>query len=383
MYPALNEIHSEIRNSVRKLVQAEISPITLDAELGQADLRRVFERFGDAGYLCAHFPKEAGGPGADLRSTVIIAEEIGRVSSGIGSALMVHSTVGTQALLDFGTEAQKQHYLAPAIAGKKIAAFALTEPNVGSDARNIETRASPVKDGYLLNGSKVFISNGTIAEFYTVVARIEGDRARPAESDGLGLFLVDRGTPGFTVVRAIPTLGNRACKVAELSFQDCFVSVSHRLGPATGAWPILRRNLGYGRVIVAARAVGLAQASFDLCLEYVNTRKQFGRKLADFQMTKAKLADMYVRLEATRLMTYNAAWLADNDLPYHTQASTAKLHASETAVDLSGQAVQILGAYGYSEEYPAARLMRDAKVMTIGEGTSEIQRLIIANSIGC
>jgi len=372
------EVHQIFATSVRHFAEREIAPLVEEAEVREEFPVELFPKMGELGYLCIMCPEEYGSAGADRISECLLTEELGRVCLGIASGFLSHSSVSTAVIHHFGSEAQKQKYLVPSIRGERIAAFALTEPNAGSDAASIEATARRVANGYILNGSKTLITNGTIADYVVVAAYLDKSKG----SKGIGIFLVDKGLPGFAEPRKLHKFGMLSADLGELFFEDCLLPVESLVGEEEGGFERIMQVLNSGRMVVGARAVGLAQAAYEAALKYAQERVQFGRPIGKFQAIAFKLADMITELEAARLLVYRAAWLYDQGRPCIKEASMAKLFATEMAVRVSGEALQIHGGYGYMRDSPVQRYFRDAKFGTVVEGTSEIQRLIISRRIG-
>ncbi len=372
------EAHRILATSVRDFAEREIAPLVGEAEAKEEFPVELFPRMGTLGYLCIMCPEEYGGAGADRVSECILMEELGRVCLGIASGFLSHSSVSTAVILHFGTEEQKRRYLVPAVRGERIAAFGLTEPNAGSDAASIQSTAKRVSHGYLLSGSKTLITNATISDFVVVAAYLD----RSKGSRGIAIFLADKGTPGFTEPRKLHKFGLLSADLGELFFEDCLLPRDSLVGEEEGGFAKIMEVLNSGRMVVGARALGLAQAAYEAALGYAQGRVQFGRPIGKFQAIAFKLADMLTELEAARLLVYRAAWLYDQGRPCIKEASMAKLFATEMAVRVSGEALQIHGGYGYMKDSPVQRYFRDAKFGTVVEGTSEIQRLIISRRIG-
>jgi len=372
------EVHQIFATSVRHFAEREIAPLVEEAEVREEFPVELFPKMGELGYLCIMCPEEYGSAGADRISECLLTEELGRVCLGIASGFLSHSSVSTAVIHHFGSEAQKQKYLVPSIRGERIAAFALTEPNAGSDAASIEATARRMANGYLLNGTKTLITNGTIADYVVVAAYLDKSKG----SKGIGIFLVDKGLPGFAEPRKLHKFGMLSADLGELFFEDCLLPVESLVGEEEGGFERIMQVLNSGRMVVGARAVGLAQAAYEAALKYAQERVQFGRPIGKFQAIAFKLADMITELEAARLLVYRAAWLYDQGRPCIKEASMAKLSATEMAVRVSGEALQIHGGYGYMRDSPVQRYFRDAKFGTVVEGTSEIQRLIISRRIG-
>jgi len=372
------EAHRIFATSVRHFAEREIAPLVEEAEAREEFPVELFPYMGKLGYLCIMCPEEYGGAAADRVSECILMEELGRVCLGIASGFLSHSSVSTAVILHFGTEEQKRSYLVPAIKGERIAAFGLTEPNAGSDAAAIESTAKRVGDGYLLNGSKTLITNATISDFVVVAAYIDKSKG----SRGIAIFVVDKGTPGFAEPRKLHKFGLLSADLGELFFEDCRLPRGSLVGGEEGGFAKIMEVLNSGRMVVGARAVGLAQAAYEAALKYAQERVQFGKPIGKFQAIAFNLADMLTELEAARLLVYRAAWLYDQGRPCIKEASMAKLFATEMAVQVSGAALHIHGGYGFMRDSPVQRYFRDAKFGTVVEGTSEIQRLIISRRIG-
>ncbi|HAI21065.1 MAG TPA: acyl-CoA dehydrogenase [Clostridiales bacterium UBA8153] len=375
----LTEEHRLIRRTVREFVDREVLPYAAGWEEEGSLPERVFGVMKELDLFGLPFPEAYGGVGSDYLAYILAVEEIGRASGSLGLTYAAHVSLGAAAFHHFGSEEQKRRWLVPCARGEVLAAFALTEPDAGSDAGGIQTAA--VRDGceWVINGTKCFITNGSLAG-YVVIAAIT-DREKGIR--GISNLVVPAGTPGFHIGPGYRKLGLRASDTVELVFEDCRVPVDHLLGsPGDGLRQSLR-VLDGGRISIAALSTGIAQACLDASLIYARERVQFGRSISGFQAIQFKLADMATEVDLARLAAWRAAWLKDHHRPYTREAAMAKLFASEACVRAALEAVQIHGGYGYTEEYPVARYLRDAKLMTIGEGTSEIQRLVIARQLGC
>ena len=368
----------EFRRSVAAFCEREIVPIA-----GECDKRgefplHLFTTLGRLGWLGVKFPVEWGGAGEGNVTYAILAEELGRASAGIALGFYVHVALALTAISVFGTQAQKERYLRPGIAGEKIGAWSFAEPGAGSDPGSIACRAEKTAKGYRITGTKMFTTNGPFADFIVLTAS-----TAPGQGvKGLSLFLVDHGLPGFTVGRRIETMGMRASQTAELIFEGCEVAANALLGEENRGAMTAMQTLTLGRITAAAYAGGTGRAALEATLAYVKQRRQFGQPVGKFQGVQWMLADMATALEAARLLTYQAAWLADAGLPHIKEASMAKLFATETATRLANDALQLHGGYGYVTESPIQRLYRDVKLFEIGEGTSQIHRNIIARQLG-
>jgi alkylation response protein AidB-like acyl-CoA dehydrogenase len=375
--PFFQEEHYIFKEQIRRFCEKEIAPLVDEAERTQTFPRHLFRRMGELGYLCIRYPEKYGGGGADKITEVILREELSRVCQGIASSLSGHSHLATFPLYRMGTEAQKQEYLVPAIKGEKIGSFALTEPDAGSDTKSIKSTAAREGDHYVLRGSKTFITNAPIADYLLAAAYTNRDKGY----HGISLFIVDKDTPGMTISK-LDKEGIRSSDTAEVAFDDCRIPADHLLGEKEGNFNLIMETLSEGRISVSANMVGVAQAAYEASLRYAQQRVQFGKPIGKFQAIAHKLADMATNIRAARLMVLSAAHLLDLGKPCTLEASACKLFASETAVKVARDAIQIHGGYGIMAEYPVFRYLRDALVYTIGEGTSEIQRNIIAKEIG-
>lgn len=368
----------EFRRSVAAFCDREIVPIAGDCDARGEFPLHLFKTLGRLGWLGVKFPTEWGGAGEGSVTYAILAEELGRASAGIALGFYVHVALALTAISVFGTQGQKERYLRPGIAGEKIGAWSFAEPGAGSDPGSIACRAEKTATGYRISGTKMFTTNGPFADFVVLTASsAPGQGVR-----GLSLFLVDRGLPGFTVARRIETMGMRASQTAELSFDGCEVPAGALLGEENRGAMTAMQTLTAGRITAAAYAVGTGRAALEATLAYVKQRQQFGQPIGQFQGVQWMLADMATALEAARLLTYQAAWLADAGLPHIKEASMAKLFATEAATRLANDALQLHGGYGYVLESPIQRLYRDVKLFEIGEGTSQIHRNIIARQLG-
>lgn len=339
----------------------------------------LFKQLGDLGLMGMLAPEQYGGMDAGLVAYVAAMEEIGRADQSVAAAWNAHSTIASLPLVLFGTEDQKDRWLRPLATGTHLAAFALTEPGAGSDAAGITTKATKVDGGWLINGAKMFITNaGTDMTLGVTVLAQTGERADRRQHGG---FFVPRDTPGFEMGQSLRKLGWHALDTRELYFSDCFVADDHLIGDSENGLAQFLDALDPGRISVATLGLSLAQAALELATEYAAGRSQFGRPIASFQAISHKLADMATQVETARWLIYRAAWLADSGLPYRKEAAMAKLHASEVANRVASDAVQIHGGYGWMVESPVARFFADAKILEIGEGTSEIQRTVIAREV--
>ncbi|HDD24024.1 MAG TPA: acyl-CoA dehydrogenase [Chloroflexi bacterium] len=374
-----NEEHRMIRRMVREFAEKEIAPRAEEIDATDSFPNDLFHRMGELGIIGLPFPEEYGGSGGDYTSLVIALEEIARVSGAMAITLDAQTSLYCEPIYLFGNEEQKRKYLVPAAQGKKIGAFGLTEPQAGSDAGATRTRAVRDGDEWVINGQKIFITNGSIADFVVITARTDPDPA--SGTRGISAFIVERGTPGFQPGRDEKKMGLKGSVTSELFFDDCRVPAENLLGKENEGFKQFLTTLDAGRVAIAAMAVGLAQGAFDRAAAYAQERVQFGRPIARFQAIQWMIADMATEIEAARLMVHRAAWLRTTGKRFTKEAAMAKLFATETSERVCYQAIQIHGGYGYMQEYEVERMYRDQRLCAIGEGTNQIQRLIIARQI--
>lgn len=373
----LSEEHKIFQRTVAQFARKEIAPIGEEHDEKEEYPRWIYNRAGELGFLGIPYPERYGGTGPDTIALSIFTEETTKADAGIAMGLVVQNTVGTSPVYNFGSEEIKQRYLVPSIKGEYVGSFALTEPNVGSDAASVEMTAKEDGDGYILNGAKVFVSNGMTANFATVAARTEKGKGH----QGITLFLVETESRGFSR-KGVKKLGIRAQDIAEFTFEDCRVPKENMLGENGKGFYHLMATVQDTRIIVGAASVGLARAAFEKALTYAKERQQFGQPIGKFQGIQFKLADMAVEIETASLLVFKASWLNDKGVNCIKEASMAKLYASEMVNRVVYKALQIHGGYGYMREYPLERYYRDARIMEIFEGTSEIQRVIIARQYG-
>ena len=375
----LTEEQKLIRDMVRSFAEAEVAPSArIRDEEERFDRALMYDRLGELGLTGIVFPEEYGGGGADYISYAIAVEELSRVCGSTGVTLSAHLSLCANPIYLFGTEEQKQKFLVPLAKGEKMGGFGLTEPSAGSDAGGTKTTATRDGDDWILNGSKIFITNGGEAETYVVLARSD----KSAEKHrGISAYIVEKGTPGFSFGKKEAKMGIRSSPTMELVFENCRIPGANLLGKEGQGFKVAMKTLDGGRIGIAAQALGIAEGAFDKALSYVKERKQFGRAIAKFQNTQFQLADMKMEIESARWLTYKAAVLKDEKQPYSTEAAMAKLKASKVANDVCREAVQLMGGYGYIQEYDVERMMRDAKITEIYEGTSEVQRMVIAGAI--
>jgi alkylation response protein AidB-like acyl-CoA dehydrogenase len=379
MFYELNEEQNAFRKRVREIYEREVSPLVEEYERKEAFPVHLFRILGGEHLLCLRCPKKYGGPGLDKVSECITVEELNRICVGMGASIMVQGGLATDPILHFGSEELKQKYLSPAVRGEKIGAFALTEPDAGSDASGIRTTAVKQGEGYRLNGPKTFITNGTICDFVTVAAYTD-----PAKrGTGINLFIVEREDPGFYVIKKLRKLGNHSSDTAELAFDDCYVSKERMLGKQQGGGLAqLEETLKSGRLTYGARSTGVGQAAFDATLSYIKGNRRHGQPLARSQAVRFIMAEMATSLEAMRYMTYRGAWLFDQGFASMKDASIVKLFCSESVQNIVQKAMAIQKNAGLMMNNPVQRFLRDGRLSKIPEGTSEIQHLVIAGGLG-
>ncbi len=373
----LDEEHEMFRQTVYQFCQNEIAPRALEVDQTHEFPWDNIKKMAALGLLGVPFPEEWGGAGGDTLMYAIAVEEVSRACGSTGITLAAHTSLGTAPFYLFGTEEQKRKYLTPLAQGKKLGAFGLSEAGAGSDAAGTKTTAVLDGDEWVINGSKNWITSGSIADVLVFVAMT--DKSKGAH--GISSFIVEKGTPGFNYGKAEQKMGLRGSITSQLFFDNCRLPKENILGQPNDGFKQFMQILDAGRISIGAMALGIAQAAFDAALRYSKERQQFGRPISDFQAIQFKLADMATQLEAARLLIYRSAWLKDNKLPFGKEAAMAKLFASEVGESICREAIQIHGGYGYIEEYHVERYYRDVRLTTIGEGTSEIQRIVIARHV--
>ena len=373
------EEHRMIRRMVREFAEKEIAPRAEEIDETDRFPDDLFRRMGDLGIIGLPFPEEYGGSGGDYTSLVIALEEIARVSGSMAITLDAQTSLYCEPIYLFGTEEQKQKYLAPAARGEKIGAFGLTEPQAGSDAGATRTRAVQDEETgeWIINGQKNFITNGSIADFTVITAKTDPE----AGTRGISAFIVERGTPGFEVGRDEKKMGLKGSVTSELFFENCRIPGKNLLGKENEGFRQFLTSLDAGRVAIAAMAVGLAQGALDKAVAYAKEREQFGQPIAKFQAIQWMIAEMATEIDAARLLVNRAAWLRERGERYTKEAAMAKLFATETSERACYKSIQIHGGYGYVKEYEVERMYRDQRLCAIGEGTNQIQRLVIARQI--
>src|SRR5919202_717450 len=373
----LSEEQQQVKWSVREFAEAEIAPHVMEWDESQHFPVELLPKLAELGLMGVIFPEEYGGAGMGYVEYATIVEELSRVDGSVVISVAAHNSLCSNHIYIFGTEAQKQKYLVPLAQGKHLGAWGLTEPSAGSDASGTRTFAVRQDSGWLVNGSKNFITHAIHAD--TCVAFVVTDRSK--RSKGISAFIFEKGMKGFSPSKKENKLGLRASETASVVFEDCFVPDENRLGNEGEGFINAMEILDGGRISIAALAVGIAQGAFESAVRYAKERQQFGKPIAEFQAIQFKLADMVTQIDAARLLMYRAAYLKDQDKKVTKESAMAKLYASEVSVKVCEEAIQIHGGYGYTKDYPPEKYWRDSKLCTIGEGTSEIQRIIIAREI--
>lgn len=366
-----------IRSMVKEFAINEVQPIAEEIDAEARFPQETIDKAGPLGIMGMPFPEEYGGAGADYVAYVMAIEELSKVCAATGVIVQTHCALCCWPILTYGTEEQRRKYLPDLLAGKKVGAFGLTEPNAGSDAAGTQTKAVDMGDHWLLNGTKIFISSGGIAEVYVVMAMTD----KSLGTKGISAFIIEKGMKGFSIGKKENKMGIRGSIAAELVFEDCIVPKENLLGDLGKGFRIAMSSLDVGRLGIAAQALGIAQGAFDQTVAYMKTRKQFGKPLYKFQALAFEMAEMKTRIDAARFLLYNAADRRQKGLPSTTEAAQAKLYCSETAMYVTTKAVQFHGGYGYIKDYPVERMMRDAKITEIYEGTSEVMKMVISGDI--
>jgi short/branched chain acyl-CoA dehydrogenase len=371
----LAEEHELIRRTVRDFAEQRVAPVAEELDHEHRFPYDLVEELGELGLMGLPVPEEWGGAGGDTVSYAIAIEELARIDSSVAITVAAHTSLGTMPVLLFGNEEQKREWLPDLASGRRLAAFGLTEPGAGSDAGATQTRAELRDGSWVVNGSKIFITNaGTDITAFVTITALTGD-------DEVSNIVVHNGTSGYVVSEPMQKMGWRASDTRELSFQDCAVPEANLLGPRGEGFRQFLEILDGGRISVAAMAVGLAQGAYDLARDYAKERQQFGRPIADFQAVQFMLADMAMEIDAGRLLTYRAAWLKDQGRPFARDAAIAKLYTGELSHRVVNTALQVHGGYGFMDEFAISRLYRDQKILEIGEGTNEVQRMVIARHL--
>lgn len=376
---ALSESHLMIRQMVSDFAAKELAPIAADLDRESRFPHEIIKKMAALDLFALPFSEEYGGTGDGYLAYVIAVEEISKACASTGITYAAHCSIGTGPVYLFGTEEQKIKWVTPCARGEMLASFGLTEPDAGSDAGGTKTTAVLEGDQWVINGTKCFITNASHAGMVIITAVTEPGQG----TRGISSFIVPTGTPGYSVTAPYDKLGLKASDTAEIILEDVRVPKDNLLGKRGEGFKQFMKVLDGGRISIGALSVGIAQASLDAALAYAKERKQFGQPISKFQAIQFKLADMATRIELSRLAVHRAAWLKDQGQPFTRESAIAKLFASETSVAAALEAIQIFGGYGYTKEYPVERYLRDAKLMEIGEGTSEVQRLVIARQLGC
>lgn len=372
----LSEEHEMLKKMVRDFAEEVIAPSAAERDEEARFDRTHFEQMAELGLTGVPWPEEYGGAGMDYLAYCIVVEELSRVDASVGVTISAHTSLAGWPLYKFGTEEQKQKYLRPMAEGKKIGAYGLTEPASGSDAGGMKTVAKEDGDHYIINGSKIFITNGGLADIYVVFALTDPNDRRSTTA-----FIVESDFEGFSVGKKEDKMGIRSSPTTEIIFENCRVPKENILGEVGDGFKIAMKTLDGGRNGIAAQAVGIAQGALDAAVSYASERVQFGKPIIENQGVGFTLADMATATEASRLLTYQAAWLEGEGLPYGKASAMAKLMAGDTAMKVTTDAVQVFGGYGYTKDYPVERFMRDAKITQIYEGTQEIQRMVISRML--
>jgi len=381
---SLTDEQQQLRSTVRKFAESEIAPHVMEWDEASTFPSEIIPKLADLGLLGVVFPEQYGGAGMGYAEYAIIIEELSRVDGSVGIIVAAHNSLCTNHIFKFGNEEQRKKFVAPLARGQKLGCWSLTEPEAGSDAGGTRTVARRVNGCWVLNGAKTFTTNGHYADVCVAMAVTNADK----KHHGISAFIIEKGTPGFRPGKKENKLGLRASDTSEVVFTDCRVPAENLLGDEGEGFINSLQVLDGGRISIAALAVGMAQGAYESAVRYAKQRKQFGKTIAEFEAIQFKLADMATEIDAARLLTYRAAWLADQAIAsgqaqgrITRESSMAKLYAGEVAVRVANEAVQIHGGYGFIKDYPAEKYYRDVKLCTIGEGTSEIQRLVIARQL--
>lgn len=383
----LDKKHEMARSLFKEFAETEVKPLAQETDETEAFPAETVKKMQKYGFMGIPVPKEYGGQGCDPLTYVMCVEELSKVCATTGVVVSAHTSLCIDPIMTYGTEEQKQKYVKPLATGEKLGAFALTEPGAGTDAQGAQTKAVLDGDEWVLNGSKCFITNGKVADVYIVIAitSITEDK-RGRKKKNFSAFIVDKGAPGFSFGTKEKKMGIRGSSTYELIFEDCRIPKENLLGPEGKGFPIAMHTLDGGRIGIAAQALGIAEGALETTVNYVKERKQFGRSIAQFQNTQFVLADLATKIEAAKLLVYKAARKKDEyqsgaKVSYSVEAAMAKLYAAEVAMEVTTKCVQLHGGYGYIKEYDVERMMRDAKITEIYEGTSEVQRMVISANL--
>ncbi|MBE6046343.1 MAG: acyl-CoA dehydrogenase [Clostridiales bacterium] len=366
-----------VRKMVRDFAETEVEPLAADIDAEHRFPEETVEKMAQYGLLGVPFPTEYGGAGGDHISYAITVEELSKKCASTGVICSAHTSLCCWPIFNWGTEEQKQKYLPDLLSGKKLGAFGLTEPNAGTDASGQQTRAVDGGDCWILDGAKVFITNGGYADVFVVMAMTDKSKG----NHGISSFIVEKGDPGFSIGKTEDKMGICASSTTELIFQECKIPKDRLLGEIGQGFKVAMSTLDGGRIGIASQALGIAQGALDVTVDYMKARKQFGKSLSKFQALQFMVAELATEIEAARLLVYRAADMKDKHLPYGPAAAMAKYFAAETAMHVTTKCVQLHGGYGYTKDYPVERMMRDAKITEIYEGTTEVQKMVIAASV--
>lgn len=366
-----------VRQMVRDFAVNEVKPIAAEIDVTERFPMENVKKMGELGMMGIPFSIEFGGAGGDVLSYIIAVEELSKVCATTGVILSAHTSLCASLINENGTPVQKEKYLRDLCTGNKIGAFGLTEPGAGTDAAGQQTTAVLDGDNYILNGSKIFITNGGVADTFIIFAMTDKSKG----TKGISAFIVEKGFQGFSIGKKEDKLGIRASSTTELIFENCVVPKENLIGREGKGFGIAMKTLDGGRIGIAAQALGIAEGALEEAIKYMKERKQFGRPISAFQGLQWMVAEMSTKIEAARFLVYKAAWLKENKQPYSVDAARAKLYAAEVAMDVTTKSVQLFGGYGYTKEYPIERMMRDAKITEIYEGTSEVQKMVISGSL--
>ncbi|MEF9986969.1 MAG: acyl-CoA dehydrogenase [Bacteroidales bacterium] len=370
----LTKTQQLFKQMIKEFADNEVKPLAAEVDDQERFPVETVEKMAKLGLFGIYIPKNYGGAGGDHIMYSIAVEELSRVCATTGVILSAHTSLCAAPILDYGTEEQKQKYLPKLASGEWLGAFGLTEPNAGTDASAQQTMAVPDGDDYILNGSKIFITNAGYAHVYVIAAMTD----KSLGTKGISAFIVEATTPGFSIGKKEHKLGIRGSATCELIFENCRIPKTNLLGKVGGGFGVAMKTLDGGRIGIASQALGIAQGAMDETVKYTKERKQFGKSISAFQNTQFQMADLQTKIEASRLLVRSASFKQDANLPYSVDAAMAKLFAAETAMEVTTKAVQFHGGYGYTREYPVERMMRDAKITEIYEGTSEVQRMVIS-----
>ena len=367
-----------VRKIYREFAENEVKPLAAEIDEEERFPMETVEKMAKLGMMGIYFPKEYGGAGGDVLSYAMCVEELAKVCGTTAVIVSAHTSLCCAPIFEHGTEEQKKKYLPDLCSGRKIGAFGLTEPNAGTDASGQQTTAVMEGDHYVLNGSKCFITNGNVADTFVVFAMTD----KKAGNHGITAFIVEKSFPGFSQGKHEKKMGIRGSSTCDLIFEDCIVPKENLLGQEGKGFKIAMQTLDGGRIGIASQALGLGEGAVEEAVKYTQERTQFHKRLSQFQNTQFQIADMHTRMQAAQFLVYSAAMKKQNHEPYSTDAAMAKLFAAEAASDVTRRAVQLFGGYGYTREYPVERMMRDAKITEIYEGTSEVQRMVISSHLG-